>query len=228
MKQETIEKLEKFRNRLRALRRVVNQASGERINKGSIMSSADEIATTWVEELRSPVEHKFKIPTEDIRDMAAHMKQLHVLSRPSNRKSSYLKTINAALRKFDDRFILPIKQSQVEVESVLDLRKLIPDLPDSEESDYPTEAIDCAQAGYRRAAMVMGWCATIDRIQKQILKIGLDKVNLASVEIKNRKTGKFKNWNKEFAISTLGELQAIFDTDLIVLIEWLGLIDGNQ
>ena len=138
------------------------------------------------------------------------MKQLYVLSRPNNRKSSHLKTINVSLRKFDDRFILPLKQRTFEIESVLDLRNLVPNLPNPEESDYLKEAIECAESGFRRAAIVMGWCATIDKIQKQILKIGLDKFNNASSEIKNRKSGKFKNWNKEFSIATLGELQAIF------------------
>jgi hypothetical protein len=160
--------------------------------------------------------------------MAEQMKQLHVLSRPNNRKSSYLKIIRGALRKFDDRFILPIKQSTFEIESVLDLRKLIPGLSNPEESDYLKEAIECAESGFRRASIVMGWCATIDKTQKQILKLGFDKFNKASSEIKNQKSGKFKNWNKEFSIATLGELQAIFDTDLIIITEWLGLIDGNQ
>lgn len=228
MKEATIQKLESFRDDLRELKREVNKVSGERVNRTAIRSKADEIATLWVEELRSPLEHKFDLPIEEIRGMAAQMKQLHVLSRPGNRKSSYLKTINAALRKFDDRLVLPIKQSTFEVENVLDLRKLIPGLSDPEESDYLREAIECAESGFRRAAIVMGWCATIDKIQKQILKLGFSKFNQASSEIKDRKSGKFKNWNKEFSVSTLTELQAIFDTDLIVIIEWLELIDGNQ
>ncbi|MEE9250348.1 MAG: hypothetical protein V3U93_04395 [Alphaproteobacteria bacterium] len=228
MKETAIQKLEIFRDDLRDLKREVGKVTGERIYRAGIRSKADEIATRWVEEIRSPLEHKFKLSIEEIRSMAEQMKQLHVLSRPNNRKSSYLKTINGALRKFDDRFILPIKQSTFEIESVLDLRKLIPDLSNPEESDYLKEAIECAESGFGRAAIVMGWCATIDKTQKQILKLGFDKFNKASSEIKNQKSGKFKNWNKEFSISTLGELQAIFDTDLIIIIEWLGLIDGNQ
>lgn len=228
MKESTIQILEIFRDDLRDLKREVSKVDRKQISRIGIRNRADELATRWVEELRSPLEHKFKLPNEEIHNMAEQMKQLHVLSRPNNQKSSYLKTINGALRKFDDRFILPLKQSTFEVESVLDLRKLIPGLSDPEESDYLKEAIECAESGFRRAAIVVGWCATIDKIQKQILKLGFDKLNKASSEIKNQKSGKFKNWNKEFSISTLGELQAIFDTDLIIIIGWLGLIDGNQ
>lgn len=228
MKDTTIQKLEIFRGNLRDLKREVGKVTGERVSRVEVRRNADKIATCWVEELRSPLEHKFKLPIEEIRDMAEQMKQLHVLSRPNNRKSSYLKTINRALKKFDDRFILPIKQSTFKVESVLDLRKLIPGLSDPDESDYLKEAIDCAESGFCRAAIVMGWCATIDKIQKQILNLGFDKFNKASSEVKNQKSGKWKNWNKEFSISTLSELQTIFDTDLIIVVERLGLIDGNQ
>lgn len=228
MKEDTIQQLESFREDLRKLNRDVRKVTTERIYAKGIRTKADEIATRWVEELRSPLEHKFKLPIEEIHDMAENMKQLHVVSRPNNRKSSYTKAITGALRKFDDRFILPIKQSTFEIETVLDLRQLIPGLTNPEESDYLKEAIECAESGFRRAAIVMGWCAAIDKIQKQILKIGFSKFNQASSQIKNQTSGKFKNWNKEFAISTLGELQAIFDTDLIVISDWLGLIDGNQ
>ena len=228
MKQETIEKLEAFRDRLRNLKREVAKVPGKTINRVALRTESDAIATFWVEELRSPLEHKFELPGTTIQDMAESMKQLHVLSRPSNLKSSYTKTINSALSKFDDKFILPIKQAAVEVESLLDLQKLVPGLPDPEESDYLREAVDCANSGFRRAAVVMGWCAAIDKVQKKILAIGLDQFNKTSIQIKSKTKGKYKNWNKEFSISTLAELQAVFDTDLIVVLEVMGLLDGNQ
>ncbi len=74
----------------------------------------------------------------------------------------------------------------------------------------------------------MGWCSAIDRIQKKIIAIGFAQFNNTSRNLKAQSTGKFKSWNKEFSITTLSELQAVFDTDLIVALEGMGLIDGNQ
>jgi hypothetical protein len=45
--------------------------------------------------------------------------------------------------------------------------------------------------------------------------------------VKAQTSGKHRNWNKQFSV-TLGDLQAIFDRDLIVVIEAMELIDSNQ
>jgi hypothetical protein len=228
LKQTILAKLEQFRDDLRKLKKDVKANEAKTINKKELRDRADASATTWVEELRSPLEHKFKLPKALIDKTAAEMKQLHVLSRPSNLKTSYVRTINATLSKFDDKFILPIKQSATEVESILDLDKLVPGLTDPEESDYLKEAIACAEAVHKRAAIVLGWCALIDKIQQQIVRSGLDKFNATSTKIKKQTSGKFKKWNKEFSISSVSELQTVFDTDLLVVLEGMSLIDGNQ
>ena len=228
MKDQMIAKLEAFRRELRTLKKDVSALETERVSRTALRTKADAIATMWVEELRSPLEHKFKLDPALVTETADQMKQLHVLSRPNNLKASYIRTINKVLTKFDNRFILPIKQQAVEVNSVLDLQKLVPSLPDPDESDYLREAIDCANAGYRRAAIVMGWCALVDKIQKKILAQGFDWFNNTSTAVKNQTKGKYKNWNKEFNVTTLAELQAVFDTDLIVVLENMSLIDSNE
>lgn len=132
------------------------------------------------------------------------------------------------MAKFDDKFILPIKQTSLNLESAFDLQKIIPTLSNPSESDYLQEAIDCADAGYTRAAIVLGWCAAIDKIQKKILGIGFDKFNAASLDAKARTTGVFKNWNKGVQANSLSELQSIFDKDLIIVLEAMELLNGNQ
>jgi hypothetical protein len=228
MKQSILDKLDHFKKELQSLKKDVSDVEGTTINRVGIRKQADTIANMWVEELRSSLEHKFKLPKDLIEKTAAEMKQLHVLSRPSNLKSSYLKTINSTLSKFDDKFVLPIKQSATEVENIFDLETLVPGLSDPEESDYLKEAVECAEAGHKRGAIVLGWCALVDKLQKQILRMGLDKFNAASIKVKNQTSGKFKNWNKQFSVTTLSELQTVFDTDLLVVLEGMNLIDGNQ
>lgn len=228
MKQDLITNLETFRDSLRALKKGLLSSQSDRVNKKSLRDDADRIATMWVEELRSPLEHRFKLDTEAIHQTAAEMKHLHVLSRPNNLKTSYLKVISRVLRRFDDRFILPIKQTPTHIEKVLDLTKIIPTLVDPVESDYLEEAIACAAAGHNRAAIVMGWCCAIDRMQRKIMSVGFSGFNNASKKLTNRTSGKFKRWKKKFSISSLSELQTVFDTDLIVVLEGMNLLDGNQ
>lgn len=231
MKEEMISKLTSFQNAMKELKKKVRNNPSDYINRQGIRSSADKIATLWVEELRSPLEHKFGIPKEKIEHMAEQMRQLHILSRPSNRKSSYIKTLNSALRKFDDYFILPIKQGAYKMGDALNIHSLIPslsNLSDSDESDYWKEAGECAKLGLYRATIVMGWCAAVHRLQQQICRLGLDKLNQASEKMKNKTTGKYKSWNKKFSISTTSELQNISDADLIILLEYLGFFDSNQ
>jgi hypothetical protein len=40
--------------------------------------------------------------------------------------------------------------------------------------------------------------------------------------------GRFKPYNKKFSIESLSELQRVFDTELLWVLEYLGLIDSNQ
>lgn len=228
MKQEILGKLEKFKNDLLDLRKEVNAIPGKTVYKVSIRKAADAVANEWVEDLRSPLEYKLKIPISIIQSTSEQIKKLYILSRPNNLKESYLSIINALLNKFDDKFVLPIKQTSLKVETLMDLQTLIPSLADPSESNYLQEAIDCANSGFKRAAVVLCWCAGIDKIQKALLRIGLSQFNQASKTLKLQTSGKFKKWNKEFSIINLAELQTIFDDDLLVVIEGMGLIDGNQ
>jgi hypothetical protein len=228
MKKEILDRLSNFRGQLISLKRNVERLPCARVNRRELRDRADEIATFWVEELRSPLEHKFKIDPLVIHETSQQMKRLHVLTRPNNRKSSYLATLKVVLPRFDDKFILPIKQATPDIEGLLDLVKLVPSLADPVESDYLKEAVDCATARHYRAAIVMGWCAGVDRMQKKIMSTGFAKFNTTSTRLKNQASGKFKHWKKEFSISTLSELQSVFDTDLIVVLEGMALLDANQ
>lgn len=227
MKEEILLRLYQFKSDLTKLRKEINSLRVEAVSRIATRKLADKIATDWVEELRSPLEYKLKISHEIIQATSEQMKRLHVLSRPNNLKSSYLEAINVVLSKFDDKFILPIKQTSLSIESAFDLQKIIPTLSNLAESNYLQEAINCANAGYTRAAIVLGWCAAIDKIQKKIMSVGLEKFNKASQELKQA-TGKFKNWNKGVQANNLSELQTIFDTDLIVVLEGMELLDGNR
>ncbi|MCH7964578.1 MAG: hypothetical protein IH852_11650 [Bacteroidetes bacterium] len=228
MKTKIIDSLRNYKDDLSTLKREIGKLDTKRVSRKELRESAEKLASRWVEELRSPLEHKYKIDKSIIEVTSELMKKLHVLSRPNNQKSSYIRCINQILKDFDNKFILPILQVTSEVHEISELQKILMEIIDQNESDYLAEAISCAQSGYYKAAVVMGWCAAIARIQRKIMAIGFDKFNKTSQNIKSQTSGKFKRWNKEFNVTTLSELQTIFDRDLVVILEGMGLIDGNQ
>lgn len=99
---------------------------------------------------------------------------------------------------------------------------------DSAERGFIEEAIRCIGVAAPRAAIVLGWCAVIDRMRRKIEAVGFDKFNAASTAIKKQTTGKYKHWNKGMQVNSMNELLAVFDTDLIIVLEGMGLLDSNQ
>ncbi len=221
MKAQTLEKLETLEARLRRLRGEVKKLTVKQVGRKALRAEADALADFWVEQLRSPVEHKFKVSPDVVSEYAEGFKRLHVLSRPNNLVTSYVSCINGLLKDFKNDLVLPVQQSPG-VSEREQLRALIDQIPEEDVSEY------LAEAGYLRAAIVLGWCAAIDRVQRKLLSTGLDKFNRASADMKKQASGRFKRFNKQFAVTTLSELQEIFDNDLLWVLEGMGLIDSNQ
>lgn len=228
MKQEALAELESFWKGLKSLKGEIRKKNVVMINQKKLRDSAHALATQWIEKLHTPLYRKFKLPSVDINDMAEQMKQLSRLSLGASRKLSYMKVLNSSLRKFNDRFMIPVMQSSLDTGAVFDIRSMFPNLLDPNAFEYMKEAIGCANSGYLRAAFVLGWCAVIDRIQSYFLRKGFNYFNQLCKNLNEKKSGKFKNWKKIFSVTTISELQAIFDADLITLIEGDNIIDSNQ
>ena len=228
-KQTLLDALKVFEQHLRSLRADIKKETTARVHKQDLRDRAEEIADRWVEEVRSPLEHGgYGVSADDITDMAERMKHLHVLSRPGNRRTTWESTLDAALKRFKNRFVLPVQQTPEPEEQRYSLSRVVAGLADVGESDYLEEAIACADAGFQRAAVVMGWCAVIDRVQRKVQLIGFEAFNETSRRLKERTDGKFKRYNKSFNVTTLSELQAVFDSDLIMVLEGMELLDGNE
>lgn len=225
---EMIEKLKRFKVDLNSLRKGVRNNEVETINKLNIRSKAETLAMQWANELRDHLKQFDKLPEQTIRDMNENMSALFRLSQQSNRKVSYTRVLDAACRAFDARFVVPISQSSTVAKVNFDFRGLFPNLSDSQESEYMQEAIGCANAGYFRAAIVMGWCAAMNRIHGHVQELGIEKINENLRVLREAKHGKFKQVKNAPSISVLGEVQEISDRNLILLILRLGLVDAKQ
>jgi hypothetical protein len=99
---------------------------------------------------------------------------------------------------------------------------------DEAERSFIEEAITCIRAGAPRAAIVLGWCAVIDQMRRKIEEVGFDVFNAASTKLKNSTTGNAKRWTKGVQAHSQNDLLAIFDDDLMIVLEGMGLLDENE
>jgi hypothetical protein len=65
-------------------------------------------------------------------------------------------------------------------------------------------------------------------VHRKIADVGLEKFNASSRSLKAQTSGRFKRFTKEFKVALPGELQEVFDTDLLWVSEGMGLLDSNQ
>jgi len=68
----------------------------------------------------------------------------------------------------------------------------------------------------------------MDRIHKVIEQKGFDKFNKVSEVMKTQTKGRFKNFNKTFNVQSINDLQMIFDSDILWILEGMEMIDSNQ
>src|SRR4051812_20138549 len=110
MKADLLEKLTATEARLRKLRTGVKKLTGKGVAQKALRDEAAALADTWVEELRSPLEFRFKLPPETIAHYAEGFKKLHVLSRPNNKVTSYIACLDGLIRHWKDDLVLPLQQ----------------------------------------------------------------------------------------------------------------------
>jgi len=209
--------------------REVSGLPTDRVSRLEHRKAAEALAATWVDDLRSALEHRFGVPPEVLKKYAEHFKRLFVLSRPNNQKRSYVEVLRAILKDSEDDLVLHVQQFDggISNPAVSYLEGVVGRLPE-EERDYMDEALGCLRQGYRRAALVLAWCAVMDRIHRKIEQAGFDQFNRACASMKGKSRGRFKRFNKTFDLSTLNELQDVPDNDVILVLEGMRLLDGAQ
>jgi len=155
------------------------------------------------------------------------------LSSSNNRRSSYEIQFDTILKSFNDNIVIFLQTNAIEVENDTikygdDVKALLDKVLDSDENDYLREALGCWENGFLKASTVLLWCAAIDRIHKAVEKKGFESFNKTSVQMKEQTKGKYKNFNKAFSVNSANDLQSIFDSDIIAILEAMQIIDTNE
>lgn len=220
------DKLSTFLTDLKLLRAKLKSESAKTVAKNYIRNLAEELATRWLNELLPALQgHGFQAEKLDL--YTEQFRTLLKLSAPNNLRSRYIEVLSAVIKPMRDELVLPLHEHQSESASLALLNKMFQNLPAAENA-YLAEAVGCAQRNYLRAAVVMGWCAAIDRLHRKIEEIGFSAFNLTSSQMASQQKGRFKKFNQVQNVSTISELREVFDNIILWIIEGMQLIDSNQ
>ncbi len=179
----------------------------------------------WFDGVRPALE-RVAFQPETVMAFSTRFETLLRLSNSRPMKSMLLPVMNDVIQPYKD-LIHHIEIGSFSNTGGLSIAPYIEGLP-TDEGEYLDEAQRCLSANALRGCIVLGWCATIARIHAKIGEIGYEKFNKASEDMKAKTVGRYKPFNKQFSIDSLSELQRIFDTDILWVLEYLNLIDGNQ
>jgi len=223
-----LENLKSLHKRLTALRKSVANETAKTITKKTIRSESEQIGSYWFSGLADKLITIPSLNEKLVQSYSDNFARLIKISAPSNLKSSYEEVLKNITKKFRDDLILPIQKNPSSPPDESLLMKILGVLPNQEEDEYLKEAINCARHGFYRASVVLGWCATVDRIHRTLEKIGFAKFNATSSSMSNQTQGRFKRFNSPQNISSLSEVREVFDPVILWVIEGMLLIDSNQ
>jgi len=223
-----VESLKQLQGQLLSLRKSVANEKAKTISKQPLREQAEQMSTVWFSGLADELSASGTIQAALIQSYSDNFGRLIKISAPNNLKGSYLDVLGNLTKKFRDDLILPVQKTPTSVNNASLLAKMLANLPNPEEDTYLTEAINCASKEYFRAAVVLGWCAAIDRIHRTVEKIGFAKFNITSASIASQTQGRFKKFNSPQNIGSLSEMREVFDTVVLWVIEGMQLIDSNQ
>jgi len=211
---------------LTTLHRSVKSVTSRQVQQRSITKVGAAIARYWFDTVRPALE-KVNFPASTV---VAFSEMFDAILRASGgrpTKSTYLSTIADTLAAYKRDIVHQIEIGSFTTTAGLSIAPYIEELP-VDEGDYLGEAQRCLSANALRGCIVLGWCATIARIHAKIQDMGFEKFTKATEEMQSKTVGRFKPFNKKLPVESMSELQRIFDTDILWVLEYLQLIDGNQ
>jgi len=220
--------LKSFRTEIAGLRNEIDAVKNKQIHSKALRQKIEVIATTWFDKIESTLRHYYSVDSQILDRCHDLFGKLVESSTITPSKSVVLALLQHTEKAISSELIVHVLKFQTDIKKHGSFSTVL-DSAQGDELEYLKEAVECAGLGYFRAAIVLCWCAAVDRLQKKVVKFGLDKFNNASAQMSAMTSGRYKRFNKKFEIHNLSDLRmSVFDNDLLWVLEFLGLIDGNE
>jgi len=226
MKTQLVAALKGQARDLAALGRAVAAVKTRQVEKTEVKAAAHSIARKWFDEI-NPLLKAAQASPETLSEFSGLFEELMKTSRIRATKSTYAGLISQLMPKYQKDLIHAAEIGVFSAGTSLSIAPYVEGLP-ANEGSYLDEAQRCLSVKALKGCIVLGWCATIARIHSKVADIGYTKFSAATDEMAGKNYGRFKPFNKRHKVDSLSELQRIFDTDILWVLEYLELIDGNQ
>lgn len=227
-KKEFIVSLKDFKLQLQNVRKKCEAAPGKQVQSKQLLNELEDIASIWFEQLEQELRVSYHINDEIIAKHRELFGQALEISDGKPSKQVVFGIFDTIIDSFHNDLLVPVQKFN-EIANKYPSLDTILGHSNGLEQDYLLEAIDCAKAGKLRAAIILGWCAVVNRLHLYVQKEGFDKFNSATVRMSAIQNGRYKRFNKKFDIQNLADLRmSVFDNDLLWVLEFMGSIDGNQ
>jgi hypothetical protein len=227
-KSDFVNALKDFKKDIAEVEKVCQKTAGQQIQARTRLERLESLATNWFEYFEPILRSTFHFEEEILDSFREPFGKLLELSGGRPSKKVILTILESILNSYHVRILVPVQKHAIVYARFPSLDSILLNAVGLE-VEYLTEAIECANLGKRRAAIILAWCAAVNRLHLYIEKEGFAKFNQASVQMATIQTGRYKRFNKKFDIQNLSDLRmTVFDNDLLWVLEFLGSIDGNQ
>lgn len=206
----------------------VQKNTNKQIQTKKLLVMFESLAAMWFDNYEPKLRGDTYLGEDTIEKYHNYFGDLIELSSKNPLKNDAINLLNNINKDFNSEIIIPIQKRGFVIGGNSKYNKYLIGL-EGIELEYMTESMECANMKQHRAAIVLGWCGTVYRIQKKIEQLGFDKFSEASNKMFNIKSGRYKRFTKKFEIHNFNDLMmTVFDSDLLWIIEFLGLIDANE
>lgn len=229
---ELIKNLKKYFDDFETLWNLVNKSSTVQITNREQRNQINYMSAKWFSDYAKSLS-MYNVSQEVLDKYNGAFEELLKLSSTNSRRSSYLRQMDIIRHNYKSEIIIFLQTHTYESDVVVnkmssEVLELLDKIKDKEENEYLCEALGCWENGFYKAAVVLMWCAAIDRIHRVIENVGFDKFNSTSEYMKNQTTGRFKRFNKNQNVHSISELRMVFDNDILAILEGMEMIDVNQ
>jgi len=227
-KEDLVKELKAYKASLQATTRNCKRVRGRQIQSKALLGDLETFATEWFDKLDPQLRSSYAFDDSVLTGYREPLGKLLELTGGKPSKSVVITILETLTSSIHSDLIVSVQKHRESAAAYPSLEAILKKSTDAEK-EYLGEAIDCANAKKYRAAIILGWCAAVNRLHLYIAKVGFEKLNEASVRMSAMQSGRYKRFNKKFDIQNLTDLRmSVFDGDLLWILEFIGTIDGNQ